>query len=98
MQQVEQLKCLVGIVPVWVTGVGCMLVLDQQNSFGMLQAMQMNRSVGSHYSVPPGWMTMTGMVSLAIWILFYERVYIPVLKRILKRDNVDSVHVSSWDY
>ncbi|GFP80109.1 protein nrt1/ ptr family 2.8 [Phtheirospermum japonicum] len=86
LQQVENLKCLFGIIPVWISGVGCFLVMDQQSTFGVLQAIQMDRSIGRHFMIPPGWMGISSMIALSIWILIYERIYIPVAKRISKRD------------
>ncbi|KAI3759333.1 hypothetical protein L6452_07074 [Arctium lappa] len=86
MQQVENLKCIVGILPIWVSGVGCMLVIDQQSTFGVLQAIQMNRTIGSKFKIPPGWVSETAMITLSIWIFIYEGVYIPTLKKIFKRE------------
>lgn len=86
IQQVEQLKCLFGILPVWVSGLGCFVVMDQQGSFGTLQAIQMNRSIGSRFQVPPAWMGISSMIALSVWILVYERLYIVSFKKILNRD------------
>ncbi|XP_071712519.1 protein NRT1/ PTR FAMILY 2.8 [Rutidosis leptorrhynchoides] len=86
VQQVENLKCVVGILPVWVSGMGCMLVIDQQTTFGILQALQMTRTIGPKFTIPPGWMTEIAMISLSIWIFIYEGIYIPKLMKILKRD------------
>ncbi|KAL4398700.1 hypothetical protein AHAS_Ahas01G0318100 [Arachis hypogaea] len=61
LQQVEELKCLLGILPVWVTGICCFIVMDQQNTFGVLQVIQTNRSIGKHFKVPPGWMNLVSM-------------------------------------
>ncbi|KAE9609612.1 hypothetical protein Lal_00006543 [Lupinus albus] len=85
LQQVEQFKCLLGILPVWVTGICCFIVMDQQNTFGVLQVVQTNRSIGSHFKVPPGWMNLIAMISLSFWIYIYECIYIPLSKRITKK-------------
>lgn len=85
VQQVQQLKCLVGIIPVWFSGIGCFLVMDQQSTFGVLQAIQMNSSVGNHFKIPPAWLSITSMIALSIWIYIYEGIYIPNAKKILKR-------------
>ncbi|KAF8390283.1 hypothetical protein HHK36_024808 [Tetracentron sinense] len=86
VQQVEQLKCLISILPVWLSGITCFTVMDQQNTFGVLQAIQMNTSIGRHFKIPPGWMGISGMIALSIWILIYERLYIPYAR---KRTNKD---------
>ncbi|KAF3437798.1 hypothetical protein FNV43_RR20554 [Rhamnella rubrinervis] len=82
IQQVEQLKCLLAVMPVWVSGVGTFIVMDQQNTFGVLQTLQMNRSIGTHFKFPPGWMNIISMLALSAWIYIYERIYIPQMRRI----------------
>ncbi|KAM7255046.1 hypothetical protein ACFE04_020287 [Oxalis oulophora] len=81
LQKVEQLKLLLGMLPVWLTGIGCFIVMDQQNTLGILQAIQMNRKIGSDFNIPPGWLGMASMIALSIWILTYERVYLPLTRR-----------------
>ncbi|KAK9684544.1 hypothetical protein RND81_10G217100 [Saponaria officinalis] len=88
VQQVEQLKCLIGILPVWFAGILCFIAMDQQNTFGILQAMQMNRKVGSHFIIPPGWIGLTAMISLSIWIIIYERLIIRLWKKWTNRSDV----------
>ncbi|KAJ1378439.1 Proton-dependent oligopeptide transporter family [Sesbania bispinosa] len=85
LQQVERLKCLLGILPVWVTGICIFIVMDQQNTFGVLQVIQTNRSIGHHFKVPPGWMNLISMIALSIWIYIYECIYIPLTRKITKR-------------
>jgi len=82
LQQVEHFKCLLGILPVWVTGICCFIVMDQQNTFGVLQVVQTNRSIGPNFQVPPGWMNLTSMIALSFWIFIYECVYIPLVKKV----------------
>ncbi|XP_027124409.1 protein NRT1/ PTR FAMILY 2.8-like [Coffea arabica] len=86
VQQVEQLKCLVGIVPVWCSAIGCFVVMDQQNTFGNLQGIQMNQFLGPHFKVPPAWMGNTSMIALSFWIFIYQRLYLPTSRKIMKRD------------
>lgn len=87
LQQVEGFKCLVSIIPVWISGIGCFIVFNQPNTFGILQAMQSNRSIGPHFKFPPGWMNLAGMISLSIWIIIYERVFIKLGKKITGKER-----------
>ncbi|KAI4356526.1 hypothetical protein L6164_000544 [Bauhinia variegata] len=75
--QVEELKCIVGSMPVWLAGIGCFLPMQQMGSFGMLQGIQMQKAIGSHFKVPPAWMGLMPMITLSIWIYLYEKIYIP---------------------
>ncbi|KAK4489837.1 hypothetical protein RD792_000481 [Penstemon davidsonii] len=87
VNQVENLKCLIGILPVWISGLGCFVAMDQQSTFGVLQAIQMNRTIGKNFVIPPAWLGITSMISLSIWIFIYEQIYIPNAKRFLKRES-----------
>lgn len=86
LQQVEQLKLLIGIVPVWFTGIGCFITMDQMNTFGLMQAIQSNNSIGN-FNIPPGWMGLVSMICLSIWIFIYEQVYVPQAKKRSKKDS-----------
>ncbi|XP_065860864.1 protein NRT1/ PTR FAMILY 2.8 [Euphorbia lathyris] len=92
LQQVEELKCLVAIAPVWVSGISCFIVMDQQSAFGILQAIQMNRQIGSHFEVPPAWMGLTSMIALSTWILIYEISSIHLAKRSTRKPSRLSFH------
>ncbi|XP_061373509.1 protein NRT1/ PTR FAMILY 2.8-like [Gastrolobium bilobum] len=85
VQKVEHFKCLLGILPVWVTGICCFIVMDQQNTFGVLQVIQTNRSLGPHFKVPPGWMNLASMLALSFWIYIYECIYVPLTRKITKK-------------
>ncbi|KNA15354.1 hypothetical protein SOVF_099050 [Spinacia oleracea] len=89
VQQVEQLKCLFGILPVWLTGVFCFVSIDQHNSYGILQAMQMNRRfTRKGFEIPAAWIGFASMASLSLWILAYERICLPLAKKITKKNDV----------
>ncbi|KAK6924948.1 Proton-dependent oligopeptide transporter family [Dillenia turbinata] len=85
VQQVEHLKCLVGVIPVWLSGIACFLVMEQQNTCGLLQAIQMNKQIGSSFKVPSGWMGITSMLALSLCIFIYECIYIPTVQKMITR-------------
>lgn len=87
IQQVERLKCLVGIVPVWITGIACFIAMDQMNTLGILQAIQSNTTI-HNFKVPPGWMGLSSMISLATWIFIYECIWVPCAKKLTSREDV----------
>lgn len=90
VQQVEQLKCVIGAIPVWITGIGCFIGMQQLNSFGILQAIQADRSIGKkNFKVPPAWLGLIPMFSLSIWVLFYEKIHVPQMsKRSIKEKRL----------
>ncbi|CAK7322514.1 unnamed protein product [Dovyalis caffra] len=85
VQQVEQLKLIVGLVPVWFTGIGCFITMDQMNTFGLMQAIQSNNEVHK-FKIPPGWMGLMSMICLSVWIFIYEQIYLPQAKKRSKKN------------
>ncbi|OMO97322.1 Proton-dependent oligopeptide transporter family [Corchorus olitorius] len=83
VEKVENLKMLVGMLPVWVAGIFCFIVMDQQGTVGMLQAIQSTKTIKSipHFEIPPAWMNLSSMIALAIWIFIYEKIWVPQSKR-----------------
>ncbi|XP_047312997.1 protein NRT1/ PTR FAMILY 2.8-like [Impatiens glandulifera] len=87
IQQVERLKCLVGIIPVWFTGIACFISMDQMNILGVLQAIQTTTKI-KQFQIPPSWIGLTSMIALALWVFIYECVIVPVLKKTTNKDDV----------
>ncbi|KAJ6699539.1 hypothetical protein OIU79_012741 [Salix purpurea] len=85
VQQVEQLKLIVGLMPVWFTGIGCFITMDQMNTFGLMQAIQSNNEV-HNFKIPPGWMGLISMICLSTWIFIYEKIYLPQAKKRSKKN------------
>ncbi|KAK7256801.1 hypothetical protein RIF29_30301 [Crotalaria pallida] len=81
VQQVEELKSVLSTLPVWFAGIVCFLAMTQTNSFGILQALQINKTIGPKFSVPPAWVGLVPMISLSIWILVYEKIVVPLKGR-----------------
>jgi peptide/histidine transporter 3/4 len=85
LQQVEELKSILNTLPVWLAGIVCFLSMGQANSFGILQALQTNKLIGKHFNIPPAWMGLVPMIALSLWILIYEKFYVPwTMKKSLK--------------
>nr|XP_034917642.1 protein NRT1/ PTR FAMILY 1.2-like [Populus alba] len=81
VDQVEELKALIKVIPIWSTG---MLVSVNvcQNSFLLLQASTMNRHITSKFEIPAGSFYAFMLLSLTTWIALYDRVIIPLASKI----------------
>ena len=85
LQQVEELKSIVRTFPIWLAGIICFLSMGQANSYGILQALQSNKSIGKKFNIPPAWMGLVPMIALSLWILLYEKIYIPWTKKTTRK-------------
>ncbi|KAJ8637867.1 hypothetical protein MRB53_012134 [Persea americana] len=84
IQQIEELKCLIRIVPVWASGIICFTAMSQQSTFTVSQARKMDRHLGPHFQIPPGSLGVISMLTLTFVIPIYDRILVPMARRITK--------------
>jgi peptide/histidine transporter 3/4 len=89
VQQVEEVKCLARIIPVWSSGIVYFVVITQLGTYVVLQAAQTDRriSAGSSFQIPQGSFIVFQMLALTLWIPVYDRFLVPLLRRITKREG-----------
>ncbi|KAG5515428.1 hypothetical protein RHGRI_036471 [Rhododendron griersonianum] len=85
LQQVEDLKTLIRISPLWSTGILLSTPLAVQMSLATLQAITMNRHIGPHFKIPAGSMLVFIMVSCCIALIFIERFFFPMWQKVTGR-------------
>ncbi|KAJ6856575.1 hypothetical protein NC651_038273 [Populus alba x Populus x berolinensis] len=81
--QVESLKALLGVIPIWTTGILMHINLNQ-NSFATLQAITMDRNI-LNFELPAGSLNVFLVLTLTIWLTFYDRILLPLLARFTGR-------------
>ncbi|VYS57555.1 unnamed protein product [Arabidopsis thaliana] len=84
--QVEKLKALVKVIPVWSTGI-IMSINVSQNSFQLLQAKSMDRRLSSNstFQIPAGSFGMFTIIALISWVVLYDRAILPLASKIRGR-------------
>ncbi|TVU48753.1 hypothetical protein EJB05_00024 [Eragrostis curvula] len=89
LQQVEEVKCLARILPVWSSGIIYYIVLTNLGNYAVLQAMQTDRRLGRtrSFEIPAGSFVVFNMLALTVWIPFYDRVLVPAMQRVTKREG-----------
>ncbi|KAL1834634.1 hypothetical protein ACET3Z_004285 [Daucus carota] len=82
IDQVEELKAVLKVIPMWSTGV-LMSVTTSQGSITLVQTMSMDRHITSSFEIPAASLTISFFISAILWILFYDRVIVPIASRLL---------------
>uniref|UniRef100_A0ACD5VQQ1 Uncharacterized protein n=1 Tax=Avena sativa TaxID=4498 RepID=A0ACD5VQQ1_AVESA len=80
VQQVEDAKAVVRVLPIWSTGI-IPGVIVSQHSFPVLQANTMERRMGS-VNVPAASFGVFAILTLTVWVAFYDRVLVRPLSRL----------------
>ncbi|KAJ3674654.1 hypothetical protein LUZ60_005270 [Juncus effusus] len=87
VQQVEEVKCLMRIIPVWSTGVIYYLAVVQQSTYVILASLQSDRHLGPHFEIPAASFTVFAMLAQTIWIPIYDRLLVPKLRKMTGKDE-----------
>lgn len=89
-EQVEELKALFRVIPIWSTG-ALLFVNLSQPSFQVLQASSMDRHITSGLVIPAASFGLFIVISVIVWITLYDRVFLPVASRLVGTP----IHVST---
>ncbi|CAL1413787.1 unnamed protein product [Linum trigynum] len=84
IQEVEEVKCLLKIIPVWSAGIISLTAISQQGTFTVSQAQIMDRHLGPKFQIPPGSMFVISLLVIGAWLPLYDRVLVPAMTRITK--------------
>uniref|UniRef100_A0ACD5XMZ4 Uncharacterized protein n=1 Tax=Avena sativa TaxID=4498 RepID=A0ACD5XMZ4_AVESA len=84
--QVEELKILVRMFPVWATTIVFSVVYAQNSSMFIEQGMVLDKQVGS-FNIPPASLSTFDVISVMIWIPLYDRLIIPIVRKFTGRER-----------
>ncbi|CAN7023497.1 hypothetical protein BRARA_F02176 [Brassica rapa] len=88
MQQVEEVKCIVRVLPIWFAASIYYLTITQQMTYPVFQALQSDRRLGSRgFVIPAATYVVFLMTGMTVFIIFYDRVLVPTLRRITGIDT-----------
>ncbi|KAL6648501.1 hypothetical protein ACP70R_012725 [Stipagrostis hirtigluma subsp. patula] len=79
--QVEELKVIIGMLPIWATGIVFFAVLAQFSSTFLEQGRTMDKHVGT-FAIPAASLASFDAVSVLIWVPVYDRVLVPAARRL----------------
>ncbi|PNX66137.1 putative peptide/nitrate transporter, partial [Trifolium pratense] len=83
VRQVEELKAVIKVLPIWSTGITMAITISQQ-SFSVVQAETMNRMV-HNFEIPSTSYGAFAILTLTIWVAIYDRIIVPLLTKYTKK-------------
>ncbi|KAI8529563.1 hypothetical protein RHMOL_Rhmol12G0234600 [Rhododendron molle] len=81
VEQVEELKVLIRVMPLWSSSIMISVNLSQ-GTFQLLQARSMNRHITPGFQLPAGSFTMFAIIGAIVWLILYDRIIIPLVSKI----------------
>nr|XP_010934996.1 protein NRT1/ PTR FAMILY 7.3 isoform X2 [Elaeis guineensis] len=81
--QVEEVKCVLRLIPIWLTTILYSVVFTQMASLFVEQGDAMNTTIAG-FRIPPASMSAFDILSVAVFILFYRRLLTPLVSKLKK--------------
>ncbi|TVU16433.1 hypothetical protein EJB05_39996, partial [Eragrostis curvula] len=82
VQQVEEVKCLVKIVPVWVSGVMWFTLMTEMTNYTFLQASTMDLHIGKRFTFPPISIIAVFYLAVALFVPVYDLLVSGIARRL----------------
>ncbi|XP_051212529.1 protein NRT1/ PTR FAMILY 8.2-like [Lolium perenne] len=80
--QVEELKSMVRLLPVWATGIVMSAVYSQMTTMFVLQGNTLDPRMGPSFKIPAASLSIFDTIAVIVWALAYDRVIVPAVRRI----------------
>ncbi|XP_074275324.1 protein NRT1/ PTR FAMILY 8.3-like isoform X2 [Silene latifolia] len=84
--QVEELKILIRMFPIWATSIIFSSVYAQMSTMFVEQGMVMDRKIGS-YTIPAASLSTSETISILLWIVLYEKAIMPIAKKFTAKET-----------
>ncbi|XP_023914628.1 protein NRT1/ PTR FAMILY 8.3 isoform X1 [Quercus suber] len=84
--QVEELKILIRMFPIWATGIVFSAVYAQMSTMFVEQGMVMDTSIGS-FTIPAASLSSFDVISVIFWVPMYDRVIVPIARKFTGKER-----------
>ncbi|OIW00715.1 hypothetical protein TanjilG_09684 [Lupinus angustifolius] len=78
--QVEELKILIRMFPIWATGIIFCAVYAQMSSLFVVQGKLMDATIAS-LTIPAASLSTFNIIGVIIWVIIYDRGIVPIAKK-----------------
>ncbi|KAF5750051.1 Peptide transporter 2 isoform 1 [Tripterygium wilfordii] len=84
--QVEEMKILIRMFPIWATGIVFSAVYAQMSTMFVEQGTMMDTRVGS-FTIPPASLSTFDVISVIFWVPVYDRIIVPVARKFTRKER-----------
>ncbi|XP_073285761.1 protein NRT1/ PTR FAMILY 2.11-like [Primulina huaijiensis] len=88
VQQVEEIKCIIRVIPIWLSGMIYYIILALMQTYPVFQSLQCDRRLSTgNFKIPAASYNVFTMATLTLWIPIYDRIIVPFLRRIRGKEQ-----------
>ncbi|XP_039136279.1 LOW QUALITY PROTEIN: protein NRT1/ PTR FAMILY 8.1-like [Dioscorea cayenensis subsp. rotundata] len=85
--QVEELKSIVRLLPIWASGIIFSTVYSQMSTMFVLQGNTLDPHMGPHFEIPSASLSIFDTISVLVWVPIYDKLIVPAARRITGNDR-----------
>eukprot|EP01018_Ginkgo_biloba_P018718 Gb_21680 [translate_table: standard] len=79
--QIEEVKLILRLFPIWVTCLMYGAVFAQSSTFCTKQGSTMKRNIGAHFEIPPATLQCFIFLSIMVLVPVYDRIFVPLARK-----------------
>ncbi|KAH7678173.1 Proton-dependent oligopeptide transporter family protein [Dioscorea alata] len=80
--QVEELKLIINIIPIWLATIPFGISIAQSSTFFLKQCAVMDRRLTSSFEIPPASVFSLGAIGMIVCVTMYDRILVPFFRRL----------------
>ncbi|KAL9231117.1 hypothetical protein vseg_006379 [Gypsophila vaccaria] len=87
MTDVEEVKLVVRMLPIWATTIIFWTVYAQMTTLSVSQATTMDRHMGRHFEIPAASLTVFFVASILVVVPIYDKIIVPIFAKVLNNPH-----------
>lgn len=85
--QVEELKAIIRLLPIWATGIIFASVYSQMSTIFVLQGGTMDPHMGTSFKIPSASLSIFDTISVLVWVPIYNNILVPIARKYTGNDR-----------
>ena len=81
MTQVEEIKAVIRILPIWASGIIFATIYSQMGTLFVEQGDTMDAHIGENFKIPAASLPIFDTLSVIIWVPVYYRLIVPLVRK-----------------
>ncbi|KAK6245026.1 hypothetical protein QUC31_011435 [Theobroma cacao] len=85
--EVEELKSIIRLLPIWASGIVFATVYSQMSTMFVLQGNTMDQHMGPHFKIPSASLSLFDTLSVIFWAPVYDRIIVPWARKFTGKER-----------
>lgn len=85
--EVEELKAIIRILPIWASGIVFSTVYSQMSTMFVIQGNTMDQHMGPNFKIPSASLSLFDTLSVIFWAPVYDRLIVPCARRFTGKER-----------